>query len=211
MKSSVLNFGWGRFLPLLILISCASKTEKEFNSLITAGKCEEATLHVPQFKVEKKIEEGMTYTSTGASYILTTAAYGVDVVYYISAGVALPVVACMPAMFVSNPEAVIAPTPINKTSEKCFEAVHNFAVKYDSYGNPKTFGSKLYKKTAEWRCPNFDFAVENLVKISDCYRAQGNFAKARLQLNNILDEETFGGCVSDDLRDELNEKLDSIH
>ena len=168
-------------------------------------------MHVPDFKIEKKIEEGITYTSTGASYILTTAAYGVDVVYYISAGVALPVVACMPGMFVSNPQAMIAPTPINKFSEKCFEAVHNFTVKYDSLGNPKTIGSKLYKKTAEWRCPNFDFAVENLVKISDCYRSQGNFAKARLQLNNILNEETFGGCVSDELREELSEKLDSIH
>lgn len=193
------------------MLSCASKEEKKFYSLIKAGKCEEAALHVPQFQIKKGLEEGVTYTSTAGSYVLTSAAYSVDVVYYIAGGVALPVVACMPTMFLTNPESMIAPTPLSKTSEKCFEAVHNFVVKYDSLGNPKTLGSKMYKKTAEWRCPNFDFAVENLVKISDCYRANRNYAKARLQLNNILDEETFGGCISEKKRAELSEKLDSIH
>lgn len=204
---------WGSLLPLLILVSCASKEEKKFNSLIQAGKCEEAALHVPQFKVQKTVEEGMTVTRSASSYVLTTAAYSVDVVYYITGGVALPVVACMPTMFLSHPETGLFGTnkESHKTAEKCFESVHNFVVKYDSFGNPKTLGSKMYKKTAEWRCPNFDFAVENLVKISDCYRAERNYAKARLQLNNILDEETFGGCVSDKLRSELEQKLDSIH
>lgn len=170
-------------------------------------------MHVPDFKIEKKIEEGITYTSTGFSYILTSAAYGVDVVYFIAGGVALPVVACMPVAAATNPHALVLPTGAvsNKIVDKCMSEVHNLAIKYDSHGNPKTVGSKVYKKTADWRCPNFDFAVENLVKISDCFRTQGNFAKARLQLNNILNEETFGGCVSDELREELSEKLDSIH
>lgn len=215
MKSNVLNFRWGSLLPLLILVSCASKSEKKFNEFIKAGKCEEAALHVPQFQIKKGVEEGVTATTAASSYVLTTAAYSVDVVYYITGGVALPVVACMPAMFVAASPNVVLPNGgaglAGKTAEKCFEAVHNFAVKYDSFGNPKTLGSKMYKKTAEWRCPNFDFAVANLVKISDCYRAEGNYAKARLQLNNILDEETFGGCISEKMRTELSEKLDSIH
>lgn len=207
MKSNALNFGWGRLLPLLILFSCASKSEKNFNKLLENGKCEEASLNIPDFKVQKKIEEGITYPATGMSYMLTTAAYGVDVVYYITGGVALPVVACMPAMFLNSQTAM----PGRQMADKCFETVHNFAVKYDSLGNPKTIGEKVYKKTATWRCPDLDFAVENLMKISSCYRKQGLYAKARLQLQNILDEQSFGGCVSVESQKKIEKELDSIH
>lgn len=150
MKSSVLNFGWGSLLPLLILVSCASKSEKKFNELIEAGKCEEAALHVPQFQIQKTVEEGVTATTASASYVLTSAAYSVDVVYYITGGVALPVVACMPAMFVAAP---VSREGAGSFAEKCFEKVANFTVKYDSFGNPKTLGSKMYKKNSRVAMP----------------------------------------------------------
>jgi hypothetical protein len=208
LKSSVLNSGWGRLLPLLILISCSTKSEKNFNKLIEKGKCEEASLRIPDFQVQKSIEEGITYPATGMSYMLTTAAYGVDVVYYVTGGIALPVVACMPAMFVDTQSTAVIGS---RTSDKCFETVHNFAVKYDSFGNPKTLGEKVYKKTAAWRCPDLDFAVDNLMKISKCYKDHGLYAKARLQLQNILDEQSFGGCVSVESQKRVEQELDSIH
>lgn len=186
---------------MFLLCSCASKSEKTYTRILDSGKCEEAALHIPDFKVDKAIEQGITYSSTGMSYVLTSAAYGVDVMYFITGGVVLPVVVCSPLLLLEGKTR-----SHSHVSGVCLEAVHTEVMK-----NQTSLGKKVYKRTEPWRCPDFSFAVENLMKLSDCFRTEGNYAKARKQLENILDEETFGGCISEDLREKVSKRLDSIH
>lgn len=121
--------------------------------------------------------------------------------YFITGGVVLPVVVCSPLLLLEGKARTNG-----QISGVCLEAVHDGVMKTQT-----SLGKKVYKKTEPWRCPDFSFAVENLMKLSDCFRTEGNYAKARQQLENILDEQTFGGCISEELREKVSLRLDSIH
>ena len=159
-------------LILLLVCSCAHNTEARFKSSLYEGKCEEAAQNLPHFKVKKVTEYGLTASSSTASIALTSAAYGYDLVYFVIGGITIPTLACMPAGAEFIGSAALY--------EKCFEKLHGPSV------------------PGRFRCPDVSSAVDQLLDVAQCYEKRGDVKKAREQRELLIDENAFGGCVSEE-------------
>ncbi len=199
------------FISLALLASCASNSEKKFRKLLDQGKCEEASINIPLFEVNKASSKLQSYTGRTISYILTGAAYGVDSIYFVAGGIILPTIVCGPLIILSDRLGTASNTHYkSKGGEKCFESVHNKTQKYDIFENRKNFGKEVYNKTLKQRCPNFDFAVKPIIEIADCYHKTGDIKKSMDQLQILFSEEAMGGCIDSYHKQKIGEKIDSL-
>lgn len=170
------------FVVLFLVCSCAHKSEAKFRSLLTKGQCEQAVLSLPNFKIKKVSEYGLTSSSATASIALTSAAYGYDLIYFVVGGMTIPTLSCMPAGTDFIGSATLY--------EKCFERLHTT--------------SDLGRKA----CPDLSFAVDQLLDVAQCYEKRGDASKAREQRELLLDENAFGGCVSEEYKTKISQSLE---
>lgn len=191
---------------LLLLSSCASNKEViKFDRLLSQKKCEEATHNIPQFDVKDVKTQASYVAGSATSYVLTGAAYGIDVVYFVTAGIVVPVAVCSPIII---GEGVVKGP--GEHSAKCLEGAFDATQKYDSIGMAHKFGKKVYKDTANLRCKNDDHSVEVLIRIADCYSDRNDNEKALAQLNKLLEPYAYGGCISEPYIKEIENKIQKI-
>lgn len=190
-----------KFLAVLLLLAaCASSSENKFSVYLGRKQCEEAALHLPNFSVRKATSNVKSVAGTGASYILSGTAYGVDIVYYLSGGVLFPLAICSPLIMANDN---------GKGLSGCFDIVSTSMDIADVFPE-SNMGKKTYESTKNWRCPDLSFAVSDMIKISDCHVSKGETDKAVSQLKSILDPKVIGGCISSDDRKLIEEKLTRI-
>jgi hypothetical protein len=190
-----------------LLFSCSSsQKEKKFQDLTETGQCQEAARNMPDFKLKKASANAKAYTGKTASYILTGAAYGVDMIYYLTGGLIVPVVICSPLILL---QSASSGTASSNPAGHCVGSVGREA--FEIMGKNKTLGSKTYKGTKKWRCPDLNFAVKNVLKISSCYESKGDTPKAIEQLNILKDENAFGGCIDSEKKELINRELKRLH
>lgn len=185
---------------LLLLTACATSPEKKFSGYLESKQCEEAALHLPNFSARKATSNAKSVVGTGASYIVTGTAYGVDVVYYLTGGILFPLAICSPLLMANDH---------GKGMSGCFDIVSTSMDITDAFPESK-LGKKTYDSTQGWRCPDLSFAVKDMAKISDCYVARNEPDKATAQLKSILDPKVIGGCISSDDKKFVEGKLKNL-
>lgn len=135
--------------------------------MLTNGKCEEAAQSLPNFKVKTVTEYGLTASTPTASIALTRN----DLVYFVIGGITIPTLACRPAgtEFIGTASLYA----------KCFEKLHGLSM------------------PEQVRCPDVSLEVEQLLEVAQCYDKRGDAKRAREQRELLIDENAFGGCVSE--------------
>lgn len=178
---------------LLLLASCSTNTKNEmFDKLLTNNLCDEAALNIPGFQNYKTKASAENLGSKSASYVLTGTAYGVDLIYFITAGVILPTVVCSPALIIDAPLGAGGDA---KATGACFDKVYSATQRTDSVGSRVSLGNKVFEGTSGWRCPDLTFAVNDVNKIVNCHERAGNYEKAIKQLKILVSPDSFGGCI----------------
>lgn len=187
-------------LLVLLLVSCASKPDKKFKKLIKQNKCEEAALNIPDFTLQKTKAHVDALPGKGASYILTSAAYGFDVVAYVTSGIILPAILCSPAIAID----VMAKVE-SGLSTACLTGINSEFTK-----NQKSFGYKTYQKTEDFRCPNFEFTINHIVEVAECYEKRNDKEKAIFQLMELTDPKTLGGCINKEQIKDIEKRIQAL-
>ncbi|HXH31948.1 MAG TPA: hypothetical protein VNJ01_14155 [Bacteriovoracaceae bacterium] len=72
------------------------------------------------------------------------------------------------------------------------------------------FTKKALSQTKSWRCPNLDYVSAGLRKVASCYQARGEKDKAKLQLENILNNETITECISEEESLRVSDKIEEL-
>jgi hypothetical protein len=186
---------------VLLLVSCASKPDAKFNKLLKQNKCEEAALNIPDFTLQKTSAHVQALPGKGASYLLTSAAYGVDVVAFVASGIILPVLLCSPAIAID----VMAHSQ-GGMSSACVEVVMSEV----THKNQKSLGYKTYKKTADIRCPNFEFTIDHIVEVAECYEKRNDKEKAIFQYMELTDPNTLGGCIDKEQIKNIQKRIQAL-
>lgn len=191
-----------RALALLLIISaCSSKPQKRFEKLLAQNKCEEASLNIPNFHLSRVKSEVETITSTTAGYTMIGAAYGVDVVYMITAGIIFPAISCFPLGMGAQYGAS------TELAEACAVYLHNLTQKYDKNGNRINYGAKVSKNTEQMRCPKLDWAIEPILKVAECFERNNQKSKALHQLINLKDPQALGGCIDETRLKDIEKRI----
>ncbi len=172
---------------VLLLISCSTKPDSKFKKLISQGKCEEASINIPDFKIQKASAHAQAIPGKGASYVLTSVAYGADIVIYVTSGIVLPVIICSPFIALDSSNGEIA--------SACVQSFHAGFTEGKGMSNKNSFGHRTYQNTSNMRCPDFDFTVAHIMEVASCYEKNNEKSKALHQLYNLKDRKALGGCV----------------
>lgn len=181
-------------LTLLLLSSCSQKPERKFKKLISQGRCEEAASKLPNFKIQKVTAKIASVPAQTVSYVLTSAAYGADLVFYVSKGIIIPLAVCAPLAVLSAQSAASSPGSfINDGAGQCVYNVAGETTKWKS----SQFGDKTYENTAGFRCPNYNFTVDHILAVSECYEKNGQKEQALEQLLTLSNPKVLGGCIDD--------------
>lgn len=69
------------------------------------------------------------------------------------------------------------------------------AYQYTKALGPNDLGEKTYDKTSNLRCPDLDFAVEEILEVASCFEETDQKEKAMDQLVLLSDPKTLGGCI----------------
>ena len=184
------------FITLLIFLSSCSSSQKEkdFNSLIANGKCEEAIQNIPD-TTKHKIGNTLKMSTAGTtSYLLTGTGYLVDYVILIGSGVATLAISCGPSIAAS-----IAAKGAGQI--QCLPI---------GFLKDTKLGPKIYEQTSELRCQNIDHISKAMRKISGCYSDSGKNEKAKKQLLTIIKDPYYQKCLSAGEMNLVSEQFDSL-
>ena len=189
-----------RLFLVLLLVSCATKPDGKFRQLIKQNRCEDAALNIPDFTLQKTKAHVEALPGKGASYILTSAAYGFDVVAYVASGIILPIIVCSPAIAID----VMAKADTGLTTA-CVVGVNDELTK-----GQKSLGYKTYEKTEDFRCPNFEFTINHIVEVAECYEKRNDKQKAIVQYMELTDPKTLGGCIDKKQIKEIKKRIQAL-
>ncbi len=195
------------YLALLLQLTSCTTNRSKFKKLIANHKCDEAALNMPGFQMNRTKANAEEFGSRGASYVLTGSAYGVDLIYFITAGVVLPAVVCSPALFLDAPLGAGGDADVTGA---CFEKIYSATQQTDNLASGIYLGDKVFEKTSGWRCPDFTFAVKDVSEVANCHERSGNFEKAIKQLKILVTPESFGGCINPEDEEELMQKISAL-
>ena len=152
----------------------------------------------PGEKIWQNAAEG---TGIGASYLITGLAYSTDVILSVSAGVVAGVTVCSPFLLIDGAS--------QRASEFSGECLGRVGVAVGRATNPN-LGPKAFDGTGSWRCPDLDPLADGLVGVADCYVKNDDKARAREQLEAILNSEVFDNCLSEKSKTKIEKKLKSL-
>lgn len=187
---------------LLLLLSCSSQPDSKFKQLISQGKCEEAAIHMPDFKIQKASAHVQAIPGKGTSYILSSVAYGADIVMFVTSGIVLPVLICSPFIALDNSSGEMAGACIQSFSAAFTEG--------KGMSNQRSMGYRTYQNTSGMRCPDFDFTVDHIMEVASCYEKNNEKSKALHQLYNLKDPKALGGCVDKKHLKQIQKRIESL-
>ncbi|MBI2522683.1 MAG: hypothetical protein HYV97_19840 [Bdellovibrio sp.] len=187
----VIKLIWSNFVIGLCIfcIACSTNREKELLSrTLTQGNCVQAFEQHYQGKITRTLNQTKQLMGTTASYLLSGVGYSTDIILTFAGGVAVGAILCSPAIAID-----MATKGDGSLSGECLRAM----MQGMDIREPITaFGEKSYKSTRGWRCPKIDYFSEGLRHVSRCYKEQGEYDKAIMQLKFIREQPFFVECLS---------------
>lgn len=196
-----------RLLTTLILVtSCASQPQKQFDTILTEGRCEEAMNNLPADRIDL-IEETQTAAGKVASYTFTGLAYGAEVTVKLVGGIGVPVIICSPVMLL---EASLKAN--GNFSVECMSVVMKVPV-FKKTMSKESIGKKIYNQTEKWRCPDLSQLSQNLRSVASCYEDkndQVNLEKALTQLDVLKENQFQDNCIDEDEKILIKDQYEKI-
>ena len=127
-----------------------------------------------------------------------------DLVLFVSKGIIIPLAVCAPLAVLSAHSASVTPGSFssNETGMCAFQ-VAGATSKWKS----AQLGDKTYKNTSDLRCPNYNFTVDHLLAVSECYEKDGQKDRAPKQLVNFSSPKFLGGCIDEDYLAKIDNRI----
>jgi len=192
------------FLLVFALLSCSHRTTLKDENVITV-KCESEFKNTPLSNGQILWQKVAVAGGIGGSYLMTGLGYSTDLIISFTGGIVGSVVVCSPlvALDVLAANNAFQSTPISA------ECLGNFGTKIGKAINPK-LGPAAQKHTEKWKCPDLDSVAEGLMKVSQCYSSQGQNSLAREQILKMKDSSIYQLCLSENLREKIDSRLEDF-
>jgi hypothetical protein len=179
-----------KYFILLVLFSCTSLKHTTEQHMV-AGKCEKEFQKIELSPGENIWQNVVESTTTTASYLVTGLGYSTDVIVTYGGGTIVTLAVCSPVLLLEG--AAYGQGSSNmQISAECVGNVGSKVYK----GLDTNLGKQAHKDTEKWRCPDIDHIAEGLLRVSSCYRKNGDDASAEKQLATIRESKLFKKCLS---------------
>ena len=150
---------------------------------------------------EKIVRISSRTVGVGASYLATGVGFATDFTFSVVGSVIVGVTVCSPVILLEG-----ALQGSGKLSGECVSKVGgSFSEQVGS-----DLGSKTFKATSGWRCPEVDHISIGLRKVSTCMSKRGSLKQAREQLVSILQFKNLASCISDGELKNINEEISRL-
>ncbi len=209
-----LRKAWTLFLPLalhlslaLTLISCSS-AQKNFDTHLAAGRCDEALERIPEessgIKLVSKTKQA---AGTALSYSLTGVSYTAELIWDVAGGTITFVALCGPMIALVAASGGAGPAVIGSMEKlNCLP------------GNPRALsspplGRNMYESTKDLRCPDLAPLARSMRKIASCYKQRGDEAsikKAQATLGALRSSGDFYSCLPRADQDLINQDIEEL-
>ncbi|MES2855293.1 MAG: hypothetical protein V4692_05495 [Bdellovibrionota bacterium] len=171
----------------IVFSTACSHQQKEFESEITAGRCEDALDRIPEndpmIKLANRTEQA---TGTIVSYAFAGMNYSAEVLWDVAGGTVMFVALCAPT---------IAALALH--NGPVFGNANCFPGDIGALGAPP-LGRKSLEDTKHLRCPDLTGLSRSLRRVSTCYASRGgpvNLKKASDNLESLQRSSEFYSCL----------------
>jgi hypothetical protein len=195
---------------LFVLPSCTSK-EKEFKRDLTAGRCDEALMNLPQRdSMVKLADKSGQAAGTVLSYAFVGASYTAEVLLDAAGGTIMFVALC------GVPLALLTAAAIASSSDAGLDVSGGdfgcFPGKLNALASPP-LGRQAVNSTQRMRCPNVKSLSRSLRSVAACYEARGgidNLYKANANLTAVQNSKDFFLCLPKEEKELLQRQQQSV-
>lgn len=166
---------------LLFTSSCSHDHKKIIQDSQVIGSCTDKIQNIKPPKGQEIIDFTKQATTGTASLAITGVGATTDALVIVLTHPATQVVLCLTTVALLSKGEHVETDVCQFISSEAYD--------------PGLRHSAL-KNTKSWRCPNLDYISAGLRDVANCYRDKNESEKARLQLENILKNETLFPCLS---------------
>ncbi len=195
-------------IVLSLVTSACSEAEKNFQSEISSGRCDDALSRLPEKDPMIKLtNQTKQAAGTVASYAFVGASYGVQILWDITGGTVGMIALCGPAIAATAMAGANGGSLHGINSQlRCLPG--DFGV----FLAPP-LGKQALQKTKPLRCPDLKTFSQSLRSVASCYEGLGDkesLNKALTTLQSVKDSKEFYSCMPNSEKKSLDEQTVAV-